>query len=122
MLDDPDVSARFDQWCQEQIRPWYDDHVRWDASLLQRMAGDDVDVEGPLPSDLICAAAEQDPSMMPVVGPFQGMMTLPTTLVSVEEQARQVLRTGWRPRLGDGPSSADLAGLIAEHTPAAGAR
>jgi hypothetical protein len=112
MLDGEDVSERFEQWCQDNVRPWYEDHVFWDATLLRRMAGEDVDVEGRLPSDVICAAAQQDPSMMPVVGPFQGMMTLPTSLAAVEDQARAVLRTGWRPPLGKGPDRTELAGLI----------
>jgi 2-polyprenyl-6-methoxyphenol hydroxylase-like FAD-dependent oxidoreductase len=112
VLDDPDASLLLDAWCTAQIRPWYEDHVFWDATLLRRMAGEDVDVEGRLPSDVICAAAQQDPSMMPVVGPFQGMMTLPTSLAAVEDQARAVLRTGWRPPLGKGPDRTELAGLI----------
>jgi hypothetical protein len=114
MLHDADVSERFDQWCTDNIRPWYDDHVLWDAALLRRMAGHDVDVEGRLPSDVICAAAEQDQSLMAVVGPFQGMMSLPSSLVAVEERVREILRTGWRPALGNGPTSAALAELLSE--------
>jgi 2-polyprenyl-6-methoxyphenol hydroxylase-like FAD-dependent oxidoreductase len=118
MLDGEDVSERFEQWCQDNVRPWYEDHVFWDVSLLRRMAGEDVDVEGPLPSDLVCAAAEQDPSMMDVVGPYQGMMLPPSALAAVEERARAVLRTGWRPPYAEGPNRSELAGLISERSAA----
>jgi 2-polyprenyl-6-methoxyphenol hydroxylase-like FAD-dependent oxidoreductase len=118
MLDDADLSESFEQWCQEQIRPWYDDHVYWDACQLRRMAGEEIDVEGKLSSDVIGAAAEQDPSMMEVVGAVQGMMLPPTALAAVEEKARAVLRTGWRPPYAEGPDAAELAGLISERLPA----
>jgi 2-polyprenyl-6-methoxyphenol hydroxylase-like FAD-dependent oxidoreductase len=101
--DHRDASAAFDAWCLSHVRPWYDDHVRSDASLLRRYAGQDVDVEGPLPADVVCAAAQVDPSLLPVVGPYQAMTALPATLDAVEDGVRALLRTGWRPALADGP-------------------
>ena len=41
-----------------------------------------------------------------------GMMAPPFILRSVEERARAVLRTGWRPPLGAGPTRDELAELI----------
>ena len=85
------IAEQFDRWCSEHIRPWYEDHVYWDATLLARLNGQDIDLDAPLASDVICAAAGQDPSMMPVVGPFMGMLLPPSALKAVEEKARAVL-------------------------------
>jgi hypothetical protein len=41
--------------------------------LPRRLAGEDIDTEARIPSDVICAAAEADPAMRPVVGPFMSM-------------------------------------------------
>jgi 2-polyprenyl-6-methoxyphenol hydroxylase-like FAD-dependent oxidoreductase len=106
------LGPAMDAWARDAIRPWYEDHVHWDASLRQRWAGADVDVEAPLPSDVICAAAQEDPSMMPVVGPYFGMLIGPRELRAVEEQARAVLRSGWRPPLANGPSRDELVEVI----------
>ena len=56
------IGESFDAWCTEQIKPWVDDHVHMDESTRRRWAGEDVDLRQPLPSDLILAAAEADPS------------------------------------------------------------
>jgi hypothetical protein len=86
--------------------------VYWDATLLARFGGRDLDIEKAIPSDVICAAAQIDPSMFPVVGPFMAMMVPPTALKAVEEKARAVLRTGWRPAFAEGPDADTLAGFI----------
>jgi 2-polyprenyl-6-methoxyphenol hydroxylase-like FAD-dependent oxidoreductase len=106
------VAEQFDAWCTENIRPWYEDHVYWDATLLSRFRGEDLDVEGRLPSDVICAASQTDPSMFAVVGPFLAMLVTPTALHEVEEAAREVLRNGWRPPYDDGPSAAELVDVV----------
>jgi 2-polyprenyl-6-methoxyphenol hydroxylase-like FAD-dependent oxidoreductase len=106
------AALRFNAWCHEQIRPWYDDHVYWDATLLARFAGKELDVEAAISSDVIFAAAAMDPSMWPVVGPFMAMMAPPTALEVVEDKARVVLRTGWRPAYADGPDAGQLAELV----------
>jgi 2-polyprenyl-6-methoxyphenol hydroxylase-like FAD-dependent oxidoreductase len=106
------VTEAFQQWCDERIRPWYDDHVHWDRTTRDRWAGEDLDVEGRLPSDVICATAQVDPSMLAVVGPFFGMLVDPTALDAVSERARAVLRTGWRPPVTAGPSHDELAAVL----------
>jgi hypothetical protein len=106
------VSERFDAWCIDNIQPWYEDHVHWDASLLSRFAGADIDVEGRLSSDVLCAAGAVEPALMPVVGPYLGMMALPSSLVAVEERVRELLRSGWRPPYAAGSSRDDLVGLL----------
>jgi hypothetical protein len=40
------------------------------------------------------------------------MFALPSILDSVQEQARAVLRSGWRPPYGDGPSRDELVAEI----------
>ena len=57
------IGESFDAWCAEQIKPWVDDHVHMDEATRRRWAGEDIDLCQPLPSDLILAAAEADPSI-----------------------------------------------------------
>ena len=54
-------SMAFEHWCARNIKPWFDDHVSWDADLIRRWSGQDVDLTRPLPSDLIMAAVQADP-------------------------------------------------------------
>ena len=108
-LETPDdASALFDEWCTQNLRPWYVDHVARDASLLRRFAGVAVDPEAEVTSDVIGTAALQDPSLMPVVGPYLAMLALPASLDAVKPAVRGLLRGGWQPVPADGPSSADL--------------
>jgi 2-polyprenyl-6-methoxyphenol hydroxylase-like FAD-dependent oxidoreductase len=104
----PDVVAAFDAWCATNIRPWFLDHVYWDATLLRRFANEDLDVDARIPSDVICAAAEVDPTIKAEAGPYLAMVGLPSVLDPVEERARAVLRTGWRPPYAEGPSRDEL--------------
>jgi hypothetical protein len=104
-----DVAEQFDAWCTANIRPWYEDHRHWDATLLHRLGGGDIDIEARIPSDVVCAAAEVDPSIWPAAGPFLAMQALPSALDPVRDKARAVLRTGWRPPYTPGPSRGELA-------------
>src|SRR5262249_17317203 len=56
-------ALEFDHWCAEHIKPWFADHVYWDAELIRRWSGQDIDLTRPLPSDLILAAAGADPEL-----------------------------------------------------------
>ncbi len=111
-------TREFDAWCTAAIRPWFDDHVACDAGLAARWAGDDVDLGHRLPNDLIGAACAVDPSMLRVVGPYQGMQALPATLDEVEPRAREIYASGWRPPVPAGPTRDELAELVARHAPA----
>ena len=104
-------SLAFDHWCTRHIKPWFDDHVRWDADLIRRWSGQDVDLTRPLPSDLVIAAAAADPGLMKAVGPFQAMLTPPGSLDAVQARAREIYAGGWRPPIPDGPSRDELARL-----------
>ena len=103
----------FDRWCEQNIKPWFADHVHWDRQLQCRWAGADVDLDQPLPSDLILAAAEVDPTLNSVVRPFQAMLVPPSALAAVEPRAREIYATGWRPPIPAGPTRDELADIVA---------
>jgi 2-polyprenyl-6-methoxyphenol hydroxylase-like FAD-dependent oxidoreductase len=105
------VAERQEVWCAENVRPWYDDHVYWDATLLRRMGGHDIDLDARIPSDVIAAAAEQLPEIAPAAGMFMGMVAPPSVLAPYEPQVRQLLRSGWRPPVADGPTRDELAAV-----------
>ena len=105
-------SLAFDEWCAQNIKPWYADHVYWDSQLLRRWSGEDIDLGQPLPSDLISAAADLVPELRKVVGPYQAMMTLPSSLDAVEPRARDAYASGWRPAIPDGPTHAELCEIV----------
>jgi 2-polyprenyl-6-methoxyphenol hydroxylase-like FAD-dependent oxidoreductase len=106
------VSLDFDQWCLEAMKPWFDDHVRWDAGLISRWRGEPIDFSSPLPSDLICSLAEIDPSVMPIVGPYMAMAAGPSILSNIEQRAREALQSGFRPAVPSGPTRDELVDLI----------
>lgn len=111
---DPESLTRaLDAWNAAEIKPWFDDHVVCDAGVAARWAGADVDLDAPLPSDLVGAAATVDPSLMEVVGPYLAMQALPATLDVVRPRAREIYATGWRPPVPDGPTHDELADLVA---------
>jgi len=70
-----------------------------------------------LPSDVIAAAAAANPAMFDVVGPFATMQALPSSLAAVEPLARQILTSGWRPPIPDGPSKDELVQLVTAVSP-----
>ena len=110
------ATVAFDEWCTANIRPWYDDHVYWDADILRRWAGGDVDVTRRLPSDLILEAIAADRSLMRVAGPYMAMEVLPAALDEIEPRAREIFASGWRPDPHPGPTRDELADLIAPLT------
>jgi 2-polyprenyl-6-methoxyphenol hydroxylase-like FAD-dependent oxidoreductase len=113
-----DATVAFDGWCTEFIRPWFDDHMAWDADEVRQWGGADVDLSRPLTSGHIVAATEADPSLMRVVRPYQAMSALPATLAEVEPQARAIYSSGWRSPVHDGPTRDDLVALISPLTAA----
>jgi 2-polyprenyl-6-methoxyphenol hydroxylase-like FAD-dependent oxidoreductase len=106
------LGESFDAWCAERIKPWVDDHVHMDESLRRRWAGEDLDLGQPLPSDLILAAGEADPSLRAAFGSYLSMTELPSSLRAVEPRARALYADGWRPRPAPGPSRDELAGIV----------
>lgn len=109
------TTIEFDEWCDRNVRPWFEDHRHVDGDRVRRWAGGDVDVTRPLPSDLIVAAAEADPSLGPLVEPYATMAALPTGLLSAEPRAREIFAAGWRPALPPGPTRDELADVCDFH-------
>jgi hypothetical protein len=105
-------SLAFDQWCAGQIKPWFEDHVYWDADLIRRWSGQDLDLTRPLPPDLIIAAAQADPEIAKAAGPYQAMLALPGSLNAVQARARDIYATGWRPPMPPGPARDELADIV----------
>ncbi len=105
------VAVEFDEWCETHIRPWFADHVHWDATQLARFRGEDLDLEARIPSDVVCACAQVDPTIMAAAGPYLGMVAGPEVLDQVQDKARVVLRTGWRPPYAEGPTRDQIAEL-----------
>jgi len=105
-------SLAFDSWCAATIRPWFADHVYWDADLIRRWSGWDVDLTRPLPPDLIMAAAQADPGLMEVVGPYQAMLAPPASLDAVQTRSRDIYASGWHPPVPPGPTREELASLV----------
>ncbi len=117
----PDVEAvgeELDAWDEARMRPWVEDHIAMDHAQARRWAGDDIDLSGHLPSDVIMMAAAQDPSIGEAIGPYVSMQALPSVLGTVEERARAVYRSGWRPQPDPGPSREELADIVATAVPA----
>src|SRR6266567_1505709 len=106
------AAETFDAWCTEQIRPWVDDHVRMDEATRRRWAGQDVDLDRPLPSDLILAAGRADPGILGAARGYLTMTELPSSLRAVEPRARALYASGWRPDPAPGPGRDELAGII----------
>ncbi|PRY23320.1 FAD-dependent oxidoreductase [Pseudosporangium ferrugineum] len=116
----PDVEAAtvaFDEWCTERIRPWFDDHVAWDADEVRLWSGEDVDLTRPLTSGHIVAATQADPSLMRVVAPYLMMEALPASLAAAEPRARELYAGGWRQPMPATPSREDLAELVRRTAP-----
>lgn len=108
------VGVEFDAWCHEHVRPWFLDHVHGDGDRLRRWAGGDVDVRRRLPSDLVVAAAGADASLRAEVTAYERMQTLPSDLDRLQQRARAVYLTGWRPAPAAGPTRAELGELCAQ--------
>lgn len=113
------AAIEFDQWCTRNVRPWFDDHKHCDADRVRRWAGGDVDLEQPLPSDLVVAAAEALPELTEVVAPYVTMDALPASLAPAREAAGRLYAGGWRPRLAAAPTREELSAVVAASTPRA---
>jgi flavin-dependent dehydrogenase len=112
------ATRQFDRWCEDHIRPWFDDHRYTDSDRLRRWSGGDIDLSRRLPSDLIVAAAGADPALNDVVRGYAAMDAMPASLAPADARAREIYASGWRPPVPDGPSRAELSEVVSR-TPAA---
>jgi hypothetical protein len=108
------VTTEFDAWCTANIRPWFVDHQDVDGERVRRWAGHDVDLTRPLPSDLIVAAADVDPALHDVVGPYVTMDALPASLAPARTRAVEIYASGWRPAMPAGPTLDELTAVVTE--------
>jgi 2-polyprenyl-6-methoxyphenol hydroxylase-like FAD-dependent oxidoreductase len=108
-----EVGVALDAWGADLMRPWVEDHILMDGDRVARWSGRDVDLNGPLPSDLILEAAKVRPEIMASAAGYLTMAALPASLREAEPIAREVYDGGWRPSYSPGPSREELAAIIA---------
>ena len=106
------VAEPFGAWCDHDIEPWVADHIAIDGGMVRRWQGEDLDLSGPLTSDLIAAAVEADPRIGPYAAGYFAMTALPETLRPAEPLARAVYQDGWRPAYAPGPTRDELVDVI----------
>ena len=110
---DPDsVAQPFGAWCDEQIRPWVEDHIAIDTEAVARWQGAELDLSRPLSTERICEAAQAEPRINEYAGPYFSMTALPSCVQQAEPLARAVYETGWRAPYAAGPSRDQLVGVI----------
>lgn len=102
---------------QDTMRPGVEDHVHMDAVRVDRWNGADIDVDAPLPSDLILTAAEVRPEIMQHAGGYLSMAALPASLRAAEPIAREVYAGGWSPAYSPGPSRDELVEIVRRTAP-----
>jgi hypothetical protein len=68
------------------------------------IAGEPLDLSGPIAPDLVGMAAQGDPSILAALAPYNAMLTTSACLDPVRERARELLAGGWRPPAPDGPT------------------
>ncbi len=100
-FDPVGIGYAFDAWCDQEIRPWVEDHIRLDDAQRRRWLGEDLDLSKRLPADLIMKAAAIDPTISAAAWSYLAMTDGATCLDPFEERARAVYQTGWRPPLAD---------------------
>jgi 2-polyprenyl-6-methoxyphenol hydroxylase-like FAD-dependent oxidoreductase len=105
-------AALLEAWSTAELRPWFDEHVAWDASIRARWSGEDCDPDGAIAWDLVDEAALAHPEWMPVLGPFFAMQAMPASIDPLRDGVREMLRAGWRPGVRPGPQRSDLAAAI----------
>ncbi len=76
-----------------------------------------VDLDARIPSDMVCACGQVDPSIMAAAGPYLAMLATPKILDSVQEKAPAALLTGWRQPYADGPTRDELVELALSPVP-----
>jgi hypothetical protein len=108
------VGLALDAWGTDVMRPWVEDHIHMDVDRVARWSGRDVDLDAPLPSDLILDAGQVRPEIMASAGGYLSMAAPPASLREVEPIAREVYASGWRRGYDPGPSREELAAIVLE--------
>ena len=110
--DPGSIAEPFGAWCDQQIRPWVEDHIAIDDEAVARWQGAALDLTRPLSTERICEAAQADPRIHEYAGPYFAMTALPDCLQPAEPLARAVYETGWRAPYAPGPSRDQLVEVI----------
>lgn len=113
------IAGPFGAWCDAWVRPWVLDHLVVDQETVLGWQGADIDLEQPLTSAAVVAAALVDDRIATHVGPYLAMLALPDSLQPARPLARAVYEAGWRPSLTPGPSRDELVELLRAPAPAA---
>ncbi len=111
-VDPRGVAEPFENWAEDNIRPWVEDHIVLDTESVRLWQGEDIDLSGPLSSTRILDAAQVDDRIAAHIGGYIAMTDLPATLAPAEPLARAVYETGWRPPFSEGPSRDELVAVI----------
>jgi 2-polyprenyl-6-methoxyphenol hydroxylase-like FAD-dependent oxidoreductase len=115
-LDPEAWAVELDAWCRIHIHPWFVDHVHSDGVRVAMWAGENLDPARRLPSEIVVAATQDDPALMPLVGPYLSMLAPPSSLDPLQPVAQRRIAGGWRPPVAIGPSRDELAELVASRT------
>jgi 2-polyprenyl-6-methoxyphenol hydroxylase-like FAD-dependent oxidoreductase len=107
-----EVGEPFDRWGEATMLPWVQDHVTMDDDLVRRWQGGDVDLDRPLPSNLVLAAAAVDPRIGEASGGYIAMLAPPSSLDRLQPLARAVYASGWRPPYAAGPCRDELVDIV----------
>ncbi|MDN4163395.1 FAD-dependent oxidoreductase [Nocardioides abyssi] len=112
--DPTPLAEPFGAWCDEQVRPWVEDHIAIDTDAVARWQGAELDLARPLTTERICEAAQVEPRINEHAGPYFAMTALPSCPAPAEPLARAVYETGWRAPYADGPGRDELVAVIEE--------
>ena len=104
-------------WGFAQLRPWFVDHLGYDAAQRARWQGEPLDLDAEIPWDVVMQAAGARPELRPQIFPFAAMLAPPASIAGVRAEVRQMLLEGWRPPGPSQPGRADLIAAIGASTP-----
>ena len=109
----PDTWTRsLDEWGLARLRPWFQDHLAWEHTLLRRWTGRPIEIDGPIGIDVLGAAAEERPELRPALAPFWAMAVGPEALGPARDTVRSMLRQGWQPPTSSGVTRDQLIDTI----------
>ncbi len=109
-----DAQVAFAEWCDAEMRPWVDDHIAMDDDLARRWSGEDVDLDRPLPADLVIAAGERDPAIGELAQPYLEHAGRPRKPGAGPGACPPVYADGWRPPYPPGPTRDELVAVLGQ--------
>lgn len=110
-------AALLEVWALGQLRPWFVDHLGYDAAQRARWRGEPLDLDAEIPWDVVMRASSERPELEPEIFPFAAMLAPPASIAGVRAEVRRMLLAGWRPPAPHRPGRADLVAAIRASTP-----